>query len=60
MVNVEGFFSSIKNALGIPIGVLYRKSYGLASESKNMQNTIFDNPYARVICDITSDDVCRG
>lgn len=60
MVNVEGFFSSIKNALGIPIGVSYRKSYGLTSESKNMQNTIFDNPYAEAICDITADDVCRG
>lgn len=61
MVNVEGFFSSIKNALGIPIGVSYRKSYGLTSDKQStMDNAIFDNPYAEVICDITADDVCRG
>ena len=61
MINVEGFFSSIKNALGIPIGVSYRKSYGLTSDKQStMDNAIFDNPYAEVICDITADDVCRG
>lgn len=61
MINVEGFFSSIKNALGIPIGVSYRKSYGLTSDKQTTQdNVIFDNPYAQVICDITADDVCRG
>lgn len=59
MINVEGFFSSIKNALGIPIGVSYRKSYGMEGGSIE-RNTIFDNPYAEVICDITADDVCRG
>ena len=61
MVNVEGFFSSIKNALGIPIGVSYRKSYGLTSDKQStMDNTLFENPYAQVICDITADDICRG
>lgn len=61
MVNVEGFFSSIKNALGIPIGVSCRKSYGLTSDKQATQdNAIFDNPYAEVICDITADDICRG
>ena len=61
MINVEGFFSSIKNVLGIPIGVSYRKSYGLTSDKQTTQdNVIFDNPYAQVICDITADDVCRG
>lgn len=61
MINVEGFFSSIKNALGIPIGVSYRKSYGLTSDKQATQdNVIFDNPYAETICDITADDICRG
>ena len=61
MINVEGFFSSIKNALGIPIGVSYRKSYGLTSDKQAIQdNVIFDNPYAETICDITADDICRG
>lgn len=60
MLNVEGFFTAIRNAMGLPLGVSYRKSYGLSTDKNPTQTMIFDNPYADVICDITADDVCRG
>ena len=60
MLNVEGFLSGIRNALGIPIGVSYRKTYGSSAEKSVQKNELFDNAYADAICDITADDVCRG
>ena len=63
MVSVDGFFSTIKAALGIPTGVSWRKGYGQSSTSTNggaSDNDLSQNPYAEAICDITADDVCRG
>ncbi len=61
MVNVEGFFSAIKSALGIPLGMSWRKGYGLDPDSTTVSSSdISENPYAQAICDITADDVCRG
>lgn len=62
MVNVDGFFSTIKAALGIPAGTSWRKGYGLPANSNGgaTDTDLRDNPYAEAICDITADDVCRG
>lgn len=61
MVNVEGFFSAIKSALGIPLGTSWRKGYGLTADASTVSSTeLSENAYAEAICDITADDVCRG
>lgn len=61
MVNVEGFFSAIRNALGIPIGVSWRKGYGSSEVTTSSAMTdLSENAYAEAIADITADDVCRG
>ena len=65
MVNVDGFFSTIKAALGIPVGTSWRKGYGGNSVSSSSTGATIDmellqNPYVQAICDITADDVCRG
>ena len=61
MVNVEGFFSAIRNSLGIPIGVSWRKGYGSSDVTTTSTVTdLSENAYAEAIADITADDVCRG
>lgn len=63
MVSVDGFFNTIKAAMGIPLGVSWRKGYGQTSKSTNggaSDTDLSQNPYAEAICDITADDVCRG
>ena len=65
MVSVDGFFSTIKAALGIPTGTSWRKGYNGQSSSSSTNggasdNDLSQNPYAEAICDITADDVCRG
>jgi hypothetical protein len=61
MVSVDGFFSTIKAALGIPMGTSWRKGYGVSSTNNGISdNDLSQNAYAEAICDITADDVCRG
>jgi hypothetical protein len=65
MVSVDGFFSTIKAAMGIPTGTSWRKGYNGASSSTTTnggasEQDLSQNPYAEAICDITADDVCRG
>ena len=63
MFVVDGFFATIKAAMGIPNGVSWRKGYGQSGTSTNggaSDTDLSQNAYAEAICDITADDVCRG